>query len=147
MGAFKRLTDDQFHDKMKARALTPDGREIPDPKPVRPSVKVTRTPSMFDIHRETVQREIEYRRMMESESEDDLQDFGPDDDEDVIERLSEYEQADLELTLREEEKRAAATRQSTTTNSAPAQPAPPQPVQEPAQPAPQPAPGAAQAPA
>lgn len=101
------LTDEEFAAKMERRRMTTDGKEIPDPRPVRPSVKVQRQPSMFDIHRMRMQQEVEFRRFAEMETEDDMNDFG-DEDEDVIERLSEYERGDLEVTLREEERRMAS---------------------------------------
>lgn len=108
--AFKRLTDEEFRAKMDAREMTHDGKEIPDPKPFRPSLKVTRSPSMFDYHRLAMDREREYRRMVDEESPDDMLDLG-EDDEDMIETLSEYEQADLQATLAREEARSRASAQ------------------------------------
>lgn len=107
---FKAISNEAFEAKMEERNMTADGREIPDPRPVRPSVRVQRQKSMFDYHREAMFREQEYRRMMEQDSEDDLVDFG-DDDEEMAEHLSEYERADLEVELRKAEARERASAQ------------------------------------
>lgn len=104
-GVVRGLTFEEFEAKMRERGMTVDGREIPDPRPFKPSVKVGRQPSMFDVHRMRVAQELELRRQMEPETADDMLDLGDDTDEDVIERLSEYEQADLDIVLAQIEAR------------------------------------------
>lgn len=104
-GEVRGMTFEEFEAKMKARGMTVDGREIPDPKPFKPNVKIGRQPSMFDIHRMRMAQEAELRRQAEPETEEDMLDFGPEGDEDIIERLSEYERADLDLVLAQIEAR------------------------------------------
>lgn len=104
-GVVRGLTIDEFEAKMRKRGMTVDGREIPDPVPLKPIAKVSRQPSMFDIHRMRVAQELELKRLSEPETEEDMLDFGPDSDDDIIERLSEYEQADLDIVLAQIEAR------------------------------------------
>lgn len=104
-GEVRGMTFEEFEAKMRARNMTVDGKEIPDPKPFKPNVKVGRQPSMFDIHRLRMAQEAELRRQAEPETEEDMLDFGPEGDEDIIERLSEYERADLDLVLAQIEAR------------------------------------------
>lgn len=101
--------------KMFGRNMTVNGAEIPDPVPAKPTVKTEKRMSMFDHMRNMVQAELRRREMEDQEeSPEEASDLG-DDDEDLIEHLSEYEQRDLEVTYarvqKELERRAAAAGQ------------------------------------
>lgn len=103
-GVVRGLSYEEYCAKMEARNMTPDGKEIPDPKPFRPSVRVERNLSMFDHHRKAMERERDMRRMMENETEDDMIDFD-DDEQEEAERLSEYEREDLNVAYAQEQVR------------------------------------------
>lgn len=127
-GEVRGMTMEEFAAKMHSRRMTVDGREIPNPRPAKPSVKVSRNLSMFDYHRAAVAREQERRRLMEEETPEDMADLGEDFDDDV-EELSEYERADLELALQQAE---ARTRQSSESERLPVAPSGKEPVDKPA---------------
>lgn len=90
--------------KMFERFMTADGKEIPDPRPAKPIIKGERRMSMFDHMKGLVAAEIARREAAEEqETPEDAADMG-DEDEELIEHLSEYERADLESTLAQAEK-------------------------------------------
>lgn len=118
-GVFRGLTIEEFEAKMRERGMTVDGKEIPDSVPFKPAVKVARQLSMFDVHRARVAQERLLQGLDGDETADEMVDMGSDDD--LVERLSEYEQADLDIVLAQIEARR---------KSSESEPKPPAPSQD-----------------
>lgn len=112
------LTNQEFEAKMKARGMTVEGAEVPDPRPIAPPVGYVKQPSMFETVRKMLAAEFARRKDLEDmETAEDAADMG-EDDEDVVQALSTYERYDLELELaRRADAEARASSDASTRNN------------------------------
>lgn len=114
----------------KGKPLTADGAEILDPRPMQPSIRHQRAPSMFDIVRDAVRSERLRREAEESgfETFEEADDFDVGDDYDPRSPYEEHFEAaplsELQARARAAQAELEAALEASERQPAPTDPAP-----------------------